>query len=275
MSSRRFDAFGQVEHYDREFKMDSAFYNRTGFTSGWGFGALSFYPPSKSRFAFIKRVVPFVFWQGGQDRVQDGSDFLAVQGIRLHMSRQIFFRADYLGGHEPWLGQRFKRGRWRAFGNGQLFRWLRAGANFNRGYATYYDDVDPFQGRSRQLSAFATIQPNSRLSQEIEWQRIDFDRDDTRAAVYGLTIVNTKTTYQFSRRLYARLIAQHDTSSHRLLLDALGSYELRPGTVFFAGYGALRERRTYQDGEWRTDEASALRESRRGLFLKASYLYRF
>ncbi len=275
MSSRRFDAFGQVEHYDREFKMDSAFYNRTGFTSGWGFGALSFYPASKSRFAFIKRIVPFVFWQGGQDRVQEGSDFLAVQGIRLHMSRQGFFRVDYLGGHEPWLGERFKRGRWRAFGNGQVFRWLRGGANVNRGYATYYDDADPFQGRSRQLSAFATIQPNARLSQEIEWQRIDFDRDDTRAAVYGLTIVNTKTTYQFSRRLYARLIAQHDTSSHRLLLDALGSYELRPGTVLFAGYGALRERRTYQDGEWRTDEASPLRESRRGLFLKASYLYRF
>ena len=95
MSSRRYDAFGQVEHYDRDFQMDSAFYNRTGFTSGWGFGALSFYPAAKSRFAFIKRVVPFVFMQGGQDRVQDGSDLLAVPGIRLHMSRQGFFRADY------------------------------------------------------------------------------------------------------------------------------------------------------------------------------------
>ena len=88
-------------------------------------------------------------------------------------------------------------------------------------------------------------------------------------------IVNSRTTYQFSRRLYARLIAQYDTSAHRLLLDALGSYELRPGTVFFAGYGALRERRTYDAGAWRTDELSPLRESRRGLFFKASYLYRF
>ena len=88
-------------------------------------------------------------------------------------------------------------------------------------------------------------------------------------------IINSRTTYQFTRRLYARLIAQHDTSSQRLLLDSLVSYELRPGTVFFAGYGALRERRTYADGEWQPDELSPLRESRRGLFLKASYLYRF
>ena len=90
-----------------------------------------------------------------------------------------------------------------------------------------------------------------------------------------MVVVNSRTTYQFTRRLYVRLIAQHDTSSHRLLLDSLASYELRPGTVFFAGYGALRERRTYQDGEWQADELSPLRESRRGLFLKASYLYRF
>ena len=75
--------------------------------------------------------------------------------------------------------------------------------------------------------------------------------------------------------MFARLITQHDTSSQRLLLDALGSYELRPGTVFFAGYGALRERREFVDGEWRTNADSPLRESRRGLFIKASYLHRF
>jgi hypothetical protein len=275
MSSRRYDAIGQFEHYDRDFQMDSAFYNRTGFTSGWGFGSLSFYPTSTSRFAFLKRIVPFVFTQGGEDRVQGGSDFLTVPGIRLHMSRQGFFRADYLGGHEPWQGQRFKRGRVRAFGNAQVFKWLRAGGNVNSGYATYYDEVDPFQGRSTNLSAFATFQPNARLSEEVEWTHIDFNRADTRADVYDLTILNSKTTYQFSRRLFARLIAQHDTSEHRVLFDALGSYELRPGTVFFAGYGALRQRRTFTDGEWQVDAAGPMRATRRGLFLKASYLYRF
>ncbi len=114
------------------------------------------------------------------------------------------------------------------FGNAQFFRWLRAGANVNSGYATYYDEVDPFQGRSSAVSAFATIQPNARLSESIEWQRIDFNRADTRADVYDLTIINSRTTYQFSRRLYARLIAQHDTSSHRLLLDALGVVRAAP-----------------------------------------------
>ena len=273
-SSRRYDVFGQVEHYDRDFQMDSAFYNRTGFTSGWGFGSVSFYPKGK-RVGWIRRVVPFVFWQGGTDRIQEGTDLLKLQGIRFHTSRQGFFRADYLGGHETWQAQRFRRGRWRAFGNGQVFRWLRAGGNVNSGYSTYYDEIAPFQGRSTTVSAFATVQPNARLSQAIEWVRVDFDRDDTGEDVYAVRVINSRTTYQFTRRVYARLIAQHDSDANRLLLDALGSYELRPGTVFFAGYGALRERRAYVDDEWRSDAHGPLRESRRGLFLKASYLYRF
>lgn len=136
MSSRRYDASGQVEHYDRSFQMDSAFYHRTGFTSGSGFGAVSFYPPATSRFKFIRRIVPFVFVQGGQDRVQNGTDLLVVSGLRFHPSRQGFFRADYVGGHEPWMNTRNQRGRFRALGNAQLFRWLRACRRASSGSAS-------------------------------------------------------------------------------------------------------------------------------------------
>ena len=226
--------------------MDSAFYNRTGFTSGWGFGAYSFYPSAKSRFSFVKRVVPFVFWQGGQDRVQNGSDVLAVPGIRVHMARQGFFRADYVGGHEPWVGQPLPAGPLARLRQRPVLPLAARRRQRQRRLRHVLRRSDPFQGRSRNLSAFATFQPNSRLSEQIEWQYVDFNRADTGADVYDVVVVNSRTTYQFTRRLYVRLIAQHDTSSHRLLLDSLASYELRPGTVFFAGYGALRERRTYR-----------------------------
>jgi hypothetical protein len=36
-SSRRVSVLSQVEHYGREFVMDTAFMNRVGFTSGWGY----------------------------------------------------------------------------------------------------------------------------------------------------------------------------------------------------------------------------------------------
>src|SRR5215470_8046621 len=43
-NTRRFSWGNQIEHYGRDFQMDTAFYNRTGFTSGWSFGEVNFYP---------------------------------------------------------------------------------------------------------------------------------------------------------------------------------------------------------------------------------------
>ena len=51
----------------------------------------------------------------------------------------------------------------------------------------------------------------------------------------------------------------------RLLTDVLASYEFVPGTVFHAGYGSLLEKNGTPD----------YRTTTRGLFFKASYLYRF
>ena len=58
------------------------------------------------------------------------------------------------------------------------------------------------------------------------------------------------------------------------LTDLLASYELRPGTVAFVGYGSLHEKRDFVDEQWVPGGGDYL-TTRRGFFLKASYLYRF
>ena len=67
---------------------------------------------------------------------------------------------------------------------------------------------------------------------------------------------------------------QFDSSRFRVLTDFLASYELRPGTVVYAGYGSLIEQRGFVDGQWIPGEGDYA-ASQRGLFFKASYLYRF
>jgi hypothetical protein len=59
-----------------------------------------------------------------------------------------------------------------------------------------------------------------------------------------------------------------------VLTDLLGSFEPTPGTVVYVGYGSLLERREFVAGEW-VPLAGTYRTTERGLFLKASYLYRF
>ena len=59
-----------------------------------------------------------------------------------------------------------------------------------------------------------------------------------------------------------------------MLTDFLGSYDLRPGTVVYIGYGSLYQKRAYRNQEWIDGEGDFL-TTQQGLFLKASYLYRF
>jgi hypothetical protein len=271
--SQRVNLAAQVEHYDRGFVMDTAFLNRTGITNAWGYAAYNFYP-DKDRHPWIRRITPFTYFQAGRDREQDGDENISVTGARLSFTRQGFFRADVQLGQEPWQGREYDFLRWRMFGNVQLFRWLRPYASVNFGDSVYYDDVDPFLGESVNFSAGATFQPNGRFSESVDYTRIVFDRPATGARVYTVNLVNTRTTFQFSKSTAARAIVQYDSNEGRVLTDFLGSYEPRPGTVLYAGYGSLYQKRGYENDEWIDGEGLYL-TTRRGLFMKASYLYRF
>lgn len=271
-NSRRVNASTQVEHYDRAFAMDTAFLNRTGITNAWGYIDYNFYP-DRDKHPWIRRITPFTYFQGGRDRVQGGDEYVSVSGARMSFTRQGFFRADVLVGQEPWQGTEYESVRYRVFGNVQLFRWLRPFANVNFGDAIYYDETDPFLGRSVSSSAGATFQPTGRFTEAVEYTRIVFTRPGGER-VYAVNLVNTRTTFQFTKALSVRAIVQYDSNEARVLTDFLGSYEPRPGTVVYAGYGSLYRQRAYLDGDW-VDGRGAYLTTRRGVFLKASYLYRF
>jgi hypothetical protein len=271
-STRRLVLLGYAEHYDRNFEMQTAFINRVGITSGWGFAEYSFYP-TKTK-SWLLRISPFSFTQGGRDRIAGGNELLQVTGLRLRFSRQGFFRVDRFDGFETWARQRFDRVRYRLQGSVQLYRWLSLDGQSFFGDAVFYDPEEPFQGRSRDSRIGVTIQPSGRLSQSFSLRRVAFDRASSRERVYDLDILYSRTTYQFSRQFFVRSIMQYDSSRSRVLTDFLSSYELRPGTVVFAGYGSLIERRNYVNGAW-IPNSGDYETSQRGLFFKASYLHRF
>jgi hypothetical protein len=271
-STRKLVVLGYGEHYDRDFQMDTAFINRVGITSGWGYAEYSFYP-SKTK-SWLLRISPFSFTQGGKDRNAGGSELLQVSGARFRFSRQGFFRIDRFDGYERWAGQKFDRVRYRYQGNVQLYRWLSLDGQYFAGDAVFYSEVDPFQGRSSDARVGFTFQPSGRLSEAVSYRHIAFDRKATGERVYDLDIIYSRTTYQFSRQFFVRAIVQYDSSRYRVLTDFLSSYELRPGTVVYAGYGSLIEKRGFDDGHWIPGQGD-YETSQRGLFFKASYLYRF
>jgi len=275
-NTRRIGWANQVEHYGRDFQMDTAFYNRTGFTSGWSFGEVNFYPGNGSHF-WLQRVHPYYWAKRGRDDVQNGNEDFLNTGIRFHFTRQGYLDVAHGQGHEPWIGRRFKTaGGINLYGNVQILRWLNVNGSFNAGRAIYYDPVDPFQGESHGAGGGMTLQPNQHLNQNIDVNTVRFDRLSTGERVFTVDIVNLKTTYQFDKHFLVRLLEQFDSSTHRLLTDLLASYEFVPGTVFHAGYGSLYEKQVAQPGAVAPNDFGAgYLTVNRGLFFKASYLHRF
>ena len=271
--TRAWNVGGSVEHIDGGFDMPTAFIQRTGITGGWVFVDRSFYP-DRDKYPWLRRVSLISFTQGGRDRPAGGNDFIEVAGMRFNFTRQGFLRVDRRFGFEHWQGRRFERGGYRGFGNVQLFRWLETGAHFFVGPSVFFASTDPFQGRFRDVGINATLQPSGRFSQAVQYTRVAFDRASTGVRVFTVDIVNTRTTYQFTRAFSVRGIVQYDSSRERVLTDLLSSFEPRPGTVVFAGYGSLIERRDFVDGRWVAGAGEFL-TTRRGLFFKASYLHRF
>jgi len=109
----------QFEHYDRDFRMDTAFLNQTGITTDWTFAAWSFYPDEKKH-AWLKRIVPFVFTRFGHDEIQGGDQRFVLPGLRMHFTRQGFFRVATGWGKEPWAGQTCDTRCTRVMAEGQL-----------------------------------------------------------------------------------------------------------------------------------------------------------
>jgi hypothetical protein len=194
--------------------------------------------------------------------------------VRLFFTRQGFFRFDITSGHEPWAGRQFGGNRWRVQSNVQATRWLRGYFNADGGAATYYDPIDPFQGRAQSVSTGVTFQPSGRFTEGVDYERVAFDRASTGQRVYTVNIVNTKTAYQFTAHFFLRGIVQYDSQQARVLTDFLASYEPHPGTVVYAGYGSLIEQRSFINGAW-VSGTGPYETQQRGLFFKTSYLWRF
>ena len=239
------------------------------------FGEVNFYPTRVS--SWLRRIHPYFWAKRGHDEVQNGSEDSLIAGIRFNFTRQGYLQVNGGGGHEPWLGQRFRTGGGiNIFGNTQILRWLNVNAGFNNGDQIYYDPINPFQGYSQGANFGVTLQPNEHINQSLDVNTVRFDRESTGVRVFSVNIVNLKTTYQFDKHFLVRLLEQFDSSSHRLLSDLLASYEFVPGTVLHAGYGSLYEKRAVLAGALvPVDEGGNYLTVNRGLFFKASYLHRF
>jgi len=259
-----------LEHYDPGFRMDTAFYQRTGINRIIGyFGPV--YQPKSDRWAWIKSVNPFLYAFALHDTVTGMDDYLALAALRMNFVRQGSLRIDYLHCQEAWAGRLFHPGIFRVQGSLQATNWFRFGFNFNTGRDTYYDLAAPVLGNSLSVGGNVTVQPDTKLNLTMDVRRNAMDHPDG-GNLYTAAVANWRTTYQFNKSWFVRATLRYDSYRQRVLTDFLVSYTYIPGTVMFMGYGSLVQRQDWDDGEWRSGDGSWL-TAQRGLFIKLSYLW--
>lgn len=165
---------------------------------------------------------------------------------------------------ERWRSREYDRNRYILELENTLWRPL--GMSF---FATLEDgifyaptDSASFLGWQESYQLIGTIRPDPRLTSEVTATRNRFSRSYGGAEVYDILVVGAKTTYQFTRRLFARLYPQYDTDADHLDVDALLAYVIHPGSVLYVGVNGDLDRM-----------GDRHRATGRTVFLKASYLF--
>jgi hypothetical protein len=182
---------------------------------------------------------------------------------------------EYAIENDAWAGKLFHKNFVYGSGRIQLFKWLLLSGYFIIGDSIYYDLQNPFLGDGRLFSISASVQPGIRLNIGLEYIHNDLREKQGHQETFAVNIYNFHTTYQFNKYFFIRGILRYDSFEEKLLTDFLASFTLIPGTVVHLGYGSLYLRNQWNDhtNQWVPGHGDLL-QMKRGVFFKASYLWR-
>lgn len=266
-----------LENYSRDFRMDSAFYLQNGITRFTGFISPNFYPRQGNALG-LTRVSPLLYGYYSHNLFNGLNDICLQPGIRFFLPRNSYIELDYTYSREGWLDRSYDQHLLGVFGSTRPSRRLDLHGSVNYGTALRYDYTAPFLGNKINFHIGVQYQPTNRITQGIEYTYQDFHRADNKEHVFDLSIVVSRTTYQFSKSTFVRALVQYDSYAKKVITDLLASFTLIPGTVLYIGYGSLF-REQYWDGDnaaWKRQPGLGnYYQTTQSLFVKASYLWRF
>ena len=144
---------------------------------------------------------------------------------------------------------------------------------YNWGDGILYDADTPYLGWSTVGNVNFRFQPTSRLRTEFTMVSSDFVEPISQTDIFNVKIFRTRTTYQFTDRLLARYIMEHNTAAATLGNNVLFTYRVNAGTVIFLGYDDRYRQGMLIDSL--LFPTTDLMRTNRAFFGKISYLFRY
>src|SRR5262252_2344500 len=131
---------------------------------------------------------------------------------------------------------------------------------------------DPGPGTSLNLDGNFNYQPTDALRLSINYTKSRLERYDTGRLAFDDNIYSWRTTYQFTRFLFARARIDYSALSSNMRGQFLLGWTPNPGTSFYAGYNDDLTRNGYSPFTGQFEPG--FRRNRRTFFIKMSYLIR-
>ena len=132
--------------------------------------------------------------------------------------------------------------------------------------------LDPGPGFRFSYSVGMDLQPVDALSMELKYRREKLTRNDNKLTAFDSNIYSLKSTYQFTRFIFARARVDYETIDGTINSQLLFGWSPNPGTAFYLGYNDNSNYRAYND--YRNQFDTGFRQDGRRFFIRMSYLFR-
>ncbi len=203
-----------------------------------------------------------------------------VPSLYFELKGQTEIRIDYLNSREKYAGHPFEGiSRATVRLDSRFSEAVSGGTRYTFGKSIYRSFSNPEMGFIKEASAYVNLKPSQRLFIQID---LDFERmthrkkymdanPDSNKVIYSGYILRTRTTYQFTREWYLRLVVQYNDFRERLDIEPLLTWQLNPFSVFYIGMNS--NIKSFDKDEYGLNR-SQWQQSSRQFFAKFQYLFR-
>jgi hypothetical protein len=145
---------------------------------------------------------------------------------------------------------------------------VRGGAFIETGKFIVRQEEPSYVGWGINSELWLTIKPVNNLTLENTYNYYELSKQKGGEKLYAGYIFRNKTSFQFTRNFFLRLVVQYDSFDKRFDIDPLFSYKWNPFTIFYIG--STHDLADYGNSPNR----SRLVETNRQFFAKFQYLFK-
>jgi hypothetical protein len=164
--------------------------------------------------------------------------------------------------------------RWNVDIDTRITKLISGGINWNLGPSMIRDSENPRLGDQFSYGVWLELKPTSQFLLNFEYASFDLNELNGGPNVDDTFVSRTRLTYQFTQRLFLRVVGEYVDEYKTYSIDPLLSYKINPFTVFFMGSSHAFSDFNDDPATTRGTPRSGYHQTDRLFFVKFQYLFR-